>query len=209
MAGITRKMLKAMGLSEEQEDQIIEAHLSVVDSLKEERDKYKSDSDKAELLQSRVKQLEEMVKDGSGENAYKDKYEQAKAENESIKKQFEEYKNQINHENEINSKKEAYGKLLKEIGISEKRINAIIRATPEIDELITLDKDGDIKDKAKISDKIRSDWADFITISEDKKSAPDNPPENRGGKTKEEIMNIKDTTERQKAIAENHELFGF
>lgn len=27
--------------------------------------------------------------------------------------------------------------------------------------------------------------------------------------TKEEIMKIKDTTERQKAIADNHELFGF
>ena len=28
-------------------------------------------------------------------------------------------------------------------------------------------------------------------------------------KTKEEIFAIKDTDERQKAIAENHELFGF
>ena len=30
-----------------------------------------------------------------------------------------------------------------------------------------------------------------------------------GGMTKEDIMKIKDDTERQRAIAENHELFGF
>ena len=37
-----------------------------------------------------------------------------------------------------------------------------------------------------------------------------NPPGGEPGKmTKKEIMEIKDAGERQKAIAENHELFGF
>ena len=38
--GLTRKALKAMGLSEEQVDSIIEAHTEVVTALKEEAEKH-------------------------------------------------------------------------------------------------------------------------------------------------------------------------
>ena len=48
-----------------------------------------------------------------------------------------------------------------------------------------------------------------MTISE-KGAKVDNPPKTgKATKTKEEIMAIKDTAERQAAIAENHEAFGF
>ena len=110
----------------------------------------------------------------------------------------------------MSAKKDAFRSLLKEIGISEKRIDTIIRATPEIDELVSLDKDGAIKDKSKLSEKVKGDWSDFIVTSEDRKQTPENPPKNTGGRmTKEQIMEIKDTAARQKAIAENHDLFGY
>lgn len=210
MAGITRKMLKAMGIEDEQQDQIIEAHLSVVDSLKEERDNYRIDAEKAQRLQSRVDELETLAKSKDGENPYKAKYEKLQADQEKLQKEFNDYKAGIEHEHEVSAKKDAFRSLLKEIGISEKRIDTIIRATPEIDELVELSKDGDIRDKAKLSEKVKGEWSDFIVTSEDRKKTPENPPSNSGGRmTKEQIMEIKDTAARQKAIAENHDLFGY
>ena len=209
MAGITRRLLKSMGLNEEQEDQIIEAHLSVVDALKEDRDNLKAEAEKSKRLQARVDELEALA-NGDSESPYKVKYEKLEAEREKLQKEFDDYKAGIEHEHEVSAKKDAFRSLLKEIGISEKRIDTIIRATPEIDELVSLDKDGAIKDKAKVSDKVKGEWADFIVTSEDRKQTPENPPSNSGGRmTKEQIMEIKDTAARQKAIAENDDLFGY
>ena len=50
---LTRKMLSAMGIDDEKQDEIINAHIEVVNALKEERDNYKSDSKKAESLQKK------------------------------------------------------------------------------------------------------------------------------------------------------------
>ena len=209
MAGITRKMLKAMSIEDEQQDQIIDAHLSVVDALKEERDSLKAEAEKSKRLQARVDELEELAK-ANGENPYKAKYEKLQTEHEKLQNEFNEYKAGIEHEHEVSTKKNAFRALLKEIGISEKRIDAIIRATPEIDELVELDKDGAIRDKAKLSEKVKGEWSDFIVTAEDRKQTPENPPSNSGGRmTKEQIMDIKDTAARQKAIAENHDLFGY
>ena len=51
---LTRKMLSAMGIDDEKQDEIINAHIEVVNALKEERDNYKSDSKKAESLQKQL-----------------------------------------------------------------------------------------------------------------------------------------------------------
>lgn len=53
---LTRKMLKAMGIGEEQIDQIIEAHADTVDALKEERDALKG---KAQKLAGVQKELDD------------------------------------------------------------------------------------------------------------------------------------------------------
>ena len=179
MAGITRRLLKSMGLNEEQEDQIIEAHLSVVDALKEERDSLKTEAEKSKRLQTRVEELE-AIANGDTENPYKAKYEKLEAEHEKLKNEYDSYKAEIEHMNALNSKKDAFRQLLKEIGISEKRIDTIVRATPDLDEIVNLDKEGAIKDKDKLSDKVRGEWADFIVTSDDRKSAPETPPVNAG-----------------------------
>ena len=43
---ITRKLLKGMGLTEEQQDTIIEAHTDTVNGLKADIDRYKADAEK-------------------------------------------------------------------------------------------------------------------------------------------------------------------
>lgn len=49
---LTRRMLKAMGISDEQVDEIIAAHTETVDALKEQRDAYKADAEKLADVQS-------------------------------------------------------------------------------------------------------------------------------------------------------------
>ena len=41
---LTRKLLKGMGLTEEQVETIIDAHTETVDGIKKERDTYKADA---------------------------------------------------------------------------------------------------------------------------------------------------------------------
>ena len=47
---LTRKFLTGMGLTAEQVDAIIDEHASTVDSLKEQRDSYKEDAEKASKI---------------------------------------------------------------------------------------------------------------------------------------------------------------
>ena len=44
---LTRKLLKGMGLTDEQVDTIIEAHTDTVDGLKEQANAYKADAEHA------------------------------------------------------------------------------------------------------------------------------------------------------------------
>ena len=97
----------------------------------------------------------------------------------------------------------------KQAGVSDKRFDAIVKVTA-IDDL-ELGDDGVIKDSDKLVDSIKQDWSEFIVTESEEGASTGNPPKNTGGETmtKEEIMKIKDRNERQRAIEENHELFGF
>ena len=80
---LTRKLLKGMGLTEEQMDTIIEAHTDTVDGLKTQVATYKAD---AEKLPSVQKELDDLKADGDG--GYKEKYEKEHSA-------FEDYKSEI------------------------------------------------------------------------------------------------------------------
>ena len=67
---LTRKLLKGMGLTEEQVDTIIEAHTDTVDGLKEDIKKYK---DNAEKLPTVQKELDDLK--AAGDGGFKHKYE--------------------------------------------------------------------------------------------------------------------------------------
>lgn len=192
---ITRKMLKGMSLSEEQIDTIIEAHTETVDALKEERDKFKADAEKLVSVQKELDALKESGGD------YEQKYNQ-------LKKEFDDYKSEQSAIAEKNAKETAYKEMLKSAGISEKRIASILKVTNLAD--VSIDKDGKLKDYEKLMDSVKSEWADFIDTARKEGADVKNPPANNGGKmTRDDILKIKDASERQQAIAENHELFGF
>lgn len=191
---LTRRMLKAMGIEDEKIDQIIDAHTETVDALKEERDTYKADAEKLTAVQ---KELDGLKRDGGDWQA---KYEKEHTD-------FEAYRDaQVAKETKA-AKETAYRKLLKDAGVSEKRIDAIVRIS-DIDS-IELTKEGAIKDADKRTEAVKTEFADFIVTTHETGAAVSTPPAGGGkqARTKEEIMAIKDSAERQKAIAENITLF--
>ena len=199
---LTRKMLKAMGIEEEKIDEIIEAHRDVTDALKEERDKYKVD---AEALADIQKQYDDLKKEveSKEDDPYKEKYEKEH-------KAFEDYKKAQDAEALQRKKKSAYKEILKEAGIQDKRIDAVLKVSGEVINKIELDDDGKVKGADELTKAAAKEWPEFIAKEETRGTDTQSHEGATGsGVSKADIMKIKDAAERQKAIAENHELFGF
>lgn len=174
---LTRKMLKAMGIEDEKIEQIIEAHTETTDALKEERDGYKANAEKLPEMETKYNDLKKQIED-SDDDEYKEKYE-------NEHKAFEDYKAKVNADKAKANKVDAYKSLLKEVGVSEKRIDSVIKVTSLDD--IELDDEGKIKDADKVKESVKEEWSDFI-VTEDRKGAdtatpPDNDPNGAGAKT--------------------------
>jgi molecular chaperone GrpE (heat shock protein) len=196
---LTRKFLTALGIEADKVDEIINAHAETVDALKAERDTYKDKAEKFDAEQDKVTKLEKQVKDleDSNKDSYKVKYE-------AIKEEFADYKKGIESEKSKAEKTNAFKALLKEIGISEKRIDSVTKIS-DIDG-IKLDKDGKIEGVDELKKSLSEEWSDFIEKTGTQGASTATPPAggNGGGavKTKEEILKIKDTSERQAAWKE-------
>ena len=200
---LTRKFLGALGIESEKIDEILTAHTDVVNEIKEERDRYKAEAEKMPKLKDELKTLKDTV-EKSKDNPYKAQYEELKAE-------YDQYKADISAKQTKESKISAYKSLLKSVGVSDKRINSIIKVSGDAIDKLELVDDGSIKDSDALKKTITDEWSDFIVKQGKQGAESPNPPAHGGATTmtKDEIMKIKDAGERQKAIADNHELFGF
>jgi len=191
---LTRKFLNALGIEADKVDEIINAHAETIEGLKTERDSFKEKAEKYDGVKAELDEAKEKLKDSGKEDSYKVKYE-------ALKEDFDKYKADIETEKTNESKKGAYKALLKEIGISEKRIESVARLA-ELDK-IKLDKDGKIEGADDLKKSLKTEWADFITTEGTQGAGTATPPNNGGGAmSKDDIMKIKDTTERQKAWGE-------
>lgn len=201
---LTRKFLSAMGIADEQAEQIITAHLETVNPLKQERDDYRVIADKLESVQKDLdkanQKLQEFEASGN-KDSWKVKYDSAVEDKKKIQQEFDDFKAGIAAKELSAKKKEAYRAILKEVGISDKRIEAVLRVSP-VDE-VDLDDTGAIKDADDLKKTIQSEWSEFVVTQSEQGAHTSNPPQNIGGKymTKEEIMQIRDTSERQRAWA--------
>ncbi len=195
---LTRKLLKGMGLTDEQVDTIIEAHTDTVDGLKADIAKYKADAEALPAVQKQLEQAQADLEAGKNDS-YKVKYE-------ALKEEFEDYKTEQTQKESHAAKEKAYRALLQEAGISEKRIESVLKVS-DVDG-VELDDKGAIKGAEKLTESVKTEWADFITTTETRGANTANPPAN-GGKTmtRDEIMSIKDRSERRAAIAANMSLF--
>ena len=210
---LTRKFLSALGLEADKIDQIIEAHTDSLEGIKAERDKYKEQIDngkndvdaKAKELADTRKELEDLKKQVEA-----DAKEREGKDYDKLKKEFDDYKAEQEAKATRAAKESALKELLTDMKMSDKGSKQVLKWMGVAD--IELDENGKIKDAANLRKSIKEDWGDYIQSEGAKGADTSNPHENNGGKkysTKEEIMNIKDRNERQQAISENHELFGY
>lgn len=199
---LTRRALKAMGIEDEKIDEIINMHTETVDGLKADVAKYKAD---AETLPGIQKQLEKAQADleAGKKDSYKVKYE-------ALKEEFEGYKSEQTKKEARSAKEKAYRELLKQAGVSEKRLDAVLRVS-DVDS-VELDEKGTIKDADKLTESIKSEWADFIGTTSIQGARTATPPASTGGNgmTKADIYKKDDhgryvmsAAERQKALMEN------
>lgn len=78
----------------------------------------------------------------------------------ALKQQFDTYKQDQAKKETHQAKEAAYRELLKAAGVSEKRIDTVLRVS-QVDG-VELSDDGKIKDADKLTESIKTEWADFI-----------------------------------------------
>ncbi len=193
---LTRKKLKAFGLTEEQVESVIEEHIETVKALQDDVTKYKADADKLPDVQ---KELDDLKK--SGGDDYKKKYEDEHSA-------FESYKSDISAKETKAAKERAFREILKAAKVSEKRIDTVVKASASVIDKIELDENGNAKNSDTLKADAEKEWSDFIITETHRGADVGKPPAGAGNaKSKEEILKIKDPKERQTAIAENITLF--
>lgn len=193
---LTRKLLKGMGLTDEQVDTIIEAHGDTVDGLKEDIQRYKADAEKLPGVQ---KELDDLKKDNGDD--FKTRYEKERQD-------FQAYKDGIAKKEAAAAKEKAARAYFESKGIPAKSMGLVIRGAKG--EIESLELDGEkIKDASALDSLLDGDYKGLIGKVKESGTNTQNPPETSGSKmTKEQIMAIKDTAQRQKAMFDNAELFG-
>lgn len=163
---LTRRSLKAMGIEDEKIDEIISAHAETVDALKEQRDNYKAQADELTKVQQKLDEANETIK-ANGSDAWKVKYD-------AIKEEYDNYKSNISAKETKRAKQAAYREVLKAAGVSEKRIDSIVRVS-NVDS-VELDESGKIKEADKLTENIKNEWADFIVSTNTKGANTATPP---------------------------------
>ena len=132
-----------------------------------------------------------------------------KAEYDKLKDEFDQYKNDVQAKETKAAKEAAYRAILKDANLSEKGIEKAVKYA-EWDK-IELGEDGKLKGANDHIKAAREEWAEYVTTTTTTGAKTSTPPANNGGKTgktKEEIMAIRDPAVRQAEIAKNPEVFG-
>lgn len=157
-----RSVAKESGVEipKELEDALVQEHLSARDAYAEKQVKAYQDEHPAQVAPN-VKDTEE----------YK-----------ALQKQFNDYKAEVSTREARSAKESAYREALKEAGVSEKRINTIVKASGETIDALEL-VDGKIKDADKLAESIKTEWADFIPTTTASGAPTATPPASNGGKS--------------------------
>lgn len=192
---LSRKFLSALGIDADKIDEIIAAHAETVESLKEQRDGYKADAEKLAGVTNERDNLKEKLKETtkatdekynalkadfdkakSDNEALQNEYNKTKSDNESLKNEFETFKADVSAKETKAKVEKAYREILREVGISEKRINSIVRVTNFDD--MKLDEKGGLEGIDALKENAKSDWADFIETKSEKGAEVPTPPNN-------------------------------
>lgn len=193
---LTRRALKAMGIEDEKIDEIITMHTDTVDGLKDQVKTYKADAEKLPGVQKELDDLK-----AAGDGGYKEKYEKEH-------KAFDDFKADITAKETKAAKEKAVKTYYESKNITGDNLAIALRGSgAEID---GVELDGDkIKDTAALDALVSGAFAKLVSTTTTKGAPTATPPAGGGtGKmTKAQIFEIKDAAERQRAIAQNLDVF--
>lgn len=124
-----------------------------------------------------------------------------------LKQEFDDYKAEVSGREAKSAKERAARAFFEGKGITGKSLDIAIRGCgAEIDALEL--EDGKIKDDTALDALVKDTYSGLVSTTVTRGAQTANPPVNNGtAKTKEQIMGIKDTAERQREIAQNLDLF--
>lgn len=178
MATLSMQFLSALGIDDDKAQEICARHKEVLTEIKTERDKYKEEAEKLPEIQ---KQLDDLKKKQSEKDGDPSELEKVKKDLADKTAEYEKYKADIEAKETKAKKEEAFRKLLKEAGISEKRIDIVVKASPSEIEAIAFDKEGKIKDSDKLTASVKETWADFVVNQQQRGADVQTPPAGGNG----------------------------
>ena len=193
---LTRKFLTALGIEPEKIEEIITAHSETVTALKEQVETYKADAEKLPGIQKELDTLRAETQDG---NAY-----------DKLKAEYDEYKAGVQKKETLAAKRTALSEVAKDAGLTEAGIAKALKYADY--ESLELDEKGKLTNPQDMIKALREEWSEHVQSQQTQGAQTATPPAGASSKTyktKDEIMAIKDAGERQLAIAQNHEMFGF
>ena len=183
-----RNLAKESGveLPKEFEDALISEHTTA-------RDAYAEEQVKAEL----AKQPTEKAGNVKDSEEYK-----------TLDKAFKDYKAEVAAKETKAAKEAAYRAILKDANLSEKGIEKAVKYA-EWDK-IELEADGKLKGASDHIKAVKEEWAEYVTTTTTTGAKTSTPPANTGsgtGKTRDEIIAIRDGATRRAEMAKNAHLF--
>lgn len=189
-------------------EKVVSGHVASIDALREEINDLKSKLKEAQTESGKAQEVKKKYDDLCKQVEADNKAREGK-DYDALKKEFDDYKADIQAKAVKSAKEKAFRDLLTDMKVSDKGVSLILKYQGVNG--IELDEDGKLKDAPALRKAVKEDWSDYISTVETKGADTKTPPGSDSGAgkmTKADIMKIKDTSERQKAIAENPELFG-
>ena len=160
---LTRKLLKGMGLTDEQVDTIIEAHTDTVDGLKEQVKTYKADAEKLPNVQKELDDLK-----AAGDGGFKEKFEKEHSDFENFKKTIQEKETKV-------AKESAAKAFFESKGITGNSLEIAMRGSSA--EIAALDLDGEkIKDSSALDALVNGTFKALVSTTTTKGANIPNPP---------------------------------
>ena len=176
---------------------ICDLHTDALDNLKDTVKELKTDLENAERERDDFKA--KAPKDGE-KNPFEEKYNK-------LKKEFDDYKDNIETNKVNDAKKLAYSKLLKDNKVSESCIDSILEIT-KLDD-IQLDENGKIVDADTHNENIKNKWSSFIETTTITGANTHTPPANKSknGEITKEAFNKMSYKEKLKIYNEDRKLY--
>ena len=178
-------------------EEICSRHAADLDSIKEERDALRKDSETLKSVQKELDELKSHPDDG-----FKEKYEK-------IKKDFDAFKTETEAEKTLTKKKVAFEEICKDAGLNEKGVAKAMKYTDW--DSVELDDSGKVRDAKDHIKNLKEEWAEHISTETTTGANTPNPPINTSGapKSREDIYKtdehgrfLMNASERQAALAQ-------